>query len=391
MPDYAIRILELRSVRGTGGGPEKTILLGTARTDPSRYAVTVCYIRDTRDDIFHIDSRASELPIDYVEILERHSFDPRIWPKLRALVRARRIDIVHAHDYKTDLLALLLARVEPVIPLATAHGWAGHGIKERLLYYPADRKLLARFPRVIVVSGDLRDAVLRAGGKADRLVVVPNGIDDEEFRRSQDIVERARSAFGVTAHDVAIGAVGRLEREKNYNILLTAFASLSREYTQTRLLIAGEGSQRRSLERRIAALGLLDRCRVLGHVSDVKLLHHALDIFVMCSDNEASPNALLEAMALGTPIVATRVGGVVDLIRHGEHGLLIPRRDPAALVAALREVLAHPASARTRAEAARRRVEAELSFDKRMQRVERIYDELLDEHPEVRRGRRLRR
>src|SRR6188472_4414588 len=97
-----IRVLELRSVRGTGGGPEKTILLGAARSDRSRYAVTVCYIRDLRDDVFHIDGRATELGVDYVEVRERHSFDWRIWPELRRLVRERRIDIVHSHDYKTN-------------------------------------------------------------------------------------------------------------------------------------------------------------------------------------------------------------------------------------------------------------------------------------------------
>src|SRR5689334_15938071 len=102
-----IRVLELRSVRGTGGGPEKTILLGAARTDPDRFAVTVCYIRDRRDEVFGIGERTDVRGqgLDYLEITERHSLDPAIWPALRRLVRDRRIDIVHAHEYKTDLLA----------------------------------------------------------------------------------------------------------------------------------------------------------------------------------------------------------------------------------------------------------------------------------------------
>src|SRR5947207_917056 len=97
-----VRVLELRSVRGTGGGPEKTILMGAARADRARFAVTVCYIRDARDGVFSIDGRAAPLGVDYVEVHERHSLDPRIWPELRRLVRERRIDIVHAHEYKTD-------------------------------------------------------------------------------------------------------------------------------------------------------------------------------------------------------------------------------------------------------------------------------------------------
>src|SRR4051812_8145576 len=117
-----IRVLELRSVRGTGGGPEKTILRGAARMDPARFVVTVCYIRDARDTVFTLDQLARQLGVDYVEVPERHSFDPSVWPALRRLVRERGIHIVHSHEYKTDFLALLLARAEGVAPLATAHG-----------------------------------------------------------------------------------------------------------------------------------------------------------------------------------------------------------------------------------------------------------------------------
>ena len=117
MPDR-IRVLELRSVWGTGGGPEKTILIGTERATRSRFAVTVCYIRDARDPVFGIDKRAGALDIDYVEVRERHSFDRSIWGALKALVGERRIDIVHSHDYKTNLLGYLLSRRTNVIPLA---------------------------------------------------------------------------------------------------------------------------------------------------------------------------------------------------------------------------------------------------------------------------------
>src|SRR5437762_3353055 len=95
-----IRILELRSVRGTGGGPEKTILLGAAQTDPRRFAVTVCYIRDNRDLDFRIDKQALDLGVTYVEVRERHSFDPAIWRRLKRIVREQQIQIVHSHEYK---------------------------------------------------------------------------------------------------------------------------------------------------------------------------------------------------------------------------------------------------------------------------------------------------
>src|SRR4051794_7448002 len=107
---HPIRILELRSVRGTGGGPEKTILHGAALADRTRFAITVCYIRDARDRTYAIDRSAADLDVDFVEVWERHSLDPAIWPQLKRVIRERSIQIVHAHEYKTDLLALLLSR-----------------------------------------------------------------------------------------------------------------------------------------------------------------------------------------------------------------------------------------------------------------------------------------
>lgn len=372
-----IRVLELRSVRGTGGGPEKTILLGTARTDPSRYSVTVCYIRDQRDAVFQVGQRADDLPIDYVELTERHSFDRSVLARLRALVRERRIDIVHAHDYKCDLLALMLRRAEGIMPLSTSHGWTGHSWRERRVYYPADRWLLARFPRVIAVSSEIRDALVRAGAHPDRVVVVLNGIDHEAFRRDPAREADARWFFGLPCHATILGSVGRLEPQKNFPMLVRAFARIASEFPEAMLVVAGEGSARTAIESEAGALGLGERFRLMGHVSDVPLLHHALDAFVQASDYEGTPNSVLEAMALETPIVATAAGGTAELARHGLDALITPPGDEPALAIAMRELLSDQAAARQRAASARRRVERELSFATRMSTVEAIYDDLM--------------
>ena len=139
-----IRILELRSVRGTGGGPEKTILLGAAQADAGRIRKSPSATSATCATRCSASMRAPRaLGIDYVEIRERHSFDPSVWPALRRLVRERAIDIVHAHDYKTNLLAWLLHRWDGVRVLATAHGWTGHSLTRAALLLPG-RQAAAR-------------------------------------------------------------------------------------------------------------------------------------------------------------------------------------------------------------------------------------------------------
>jgi glycosyltransferase involved in cell wall biosynthesis len=373
-----IRVLELRSVRGTGGGPEKTIMLGAQQADTAEVAVTVCYIRDQRDEVFRLDERAKALGIDYVEVRERHSFDASILEQLRTILRDRRVDIVHAHDYKTNLLALLLARQGSVVPLSTVHGWTGHTWRERRIYYPLDRRFLARYPRLIAVSSQIADQLVESGAPRDRITVVLNAIDPDRFRRDPSLVASSRAHFGWLPQHRVVGAVGRLEPQKRFDLLIQAVARAQAHDGDIRLMIAGDGSQREILTR-LASQALPEgACRILGHVDDIGKVHHAMDLFVQSSDYEGTPNAVLEAMAFESPIVATDAGGTAEVVHPGEHGLVIGTGSEAALTEAIREALTNRSATAARARAARRRVEGELSFRSRMRRVEDIYRELMN-------------
>jgi glycosyltransferase involved in cell wall biosynthesis len=370
-----VRVLELRSVRGTGGGPEKTILTGAALSDPTQYAISVCYIRDRRDSAFLIDRRAAESGVDYVEVTEKHSFDYAVWPALRRIVRERRIDVVHAHDYKTNFYAWLLGKYESVVPMTTLHGYTGHSWRERV-YYAMDKRLVSRFPLVVAVSEDLRQTVIRAGARPERVVRVLNGIDDRMFRRDPTLAPAVRTALGLRQADVVIAGVGRLERQKRFDLLMQAFADARRRTAGVplRLVIVGEGSERQRLEEDCARLGLGDDCRFLGQRSDVAWLHCGFDLLVQSSDYEGTPNAVLEAMALETPVIATDVGGTAELIKSGVHGRIVPAGDARALADAIFEAVSNPSSLAPLARAARARVEQELSFRARMRAIERWYD-----------------
>ena len=370
-----VRVLELRSVWGTGGGPDKTILKGAARTDPTRFAVTVCYVRDGRDPAFGITARAHSLPIDYVEVVERHSADWRVLPQLRAIVRARQIRIVHSHDYKTDVLALLLRAYEGVIPLSTAHGWSGETRKDRF-YYDVNKRTLRRFARVLAVSGRIKDELLRYGCRPERVVVVPNGIDTGDFRPDATVRAHVRRQLQVAPETFVVGAVGRLETVKCFDSLIDAFRIVRERLHGARLLVIGEGPQRAALEEQIVRLGLTEACVLLGHRSDVSALCQAFDVCVQSSRSEGSPNAVLEAMALEVPVVATDVGGTRELITHGEHGLLVPFGDVRAIAGAIETCATDPAARDRRVRAARARIESELSFDGRCRKVEGVYQEL---------------
>ena len=369
-----IRVLELRSVRGTGGGPEKSILAGAARTNPARAAVTVCYLRDERDRVFAIDGRAADLGVEYIEVRERHSFDPSVWRPLVDIVRRRAIDIVHAHDYKTDFIALALARATGTIALSTVHGWIHDSWRERRIYTPADRWLLRWYPRVIAVSDVIRTTLVSYGVKAERITTLLNGIDPLHFRRSPAQVADARRELGLEPGQLAIGTVGRLEPVKRFDVLLEAVARLQRQAPSPRLFIVGDGSLRAPLGALAAQLGV--DASFLGHRTDVVRLHHAFDVFVQSSDSEGTPNAVLEAMALETPIVATNAGGTRGIVTDDLHGLIVPCGDAGALAAAIARTWGDRDAALARAKCARAHVERELSFDERTRRLESVYEEL---------------
>lgn len=373
-----IRVLELRSVRGTGGGPEKTILFGAAQADRARVHVLVCYIRDRRDTAFSLGERARALGVDYVEVTERHSLDPGIFSQLTRIIREHRIDLVHAHEYKTDLVAWLLAKRTGVVPLSTAHGWTGQSRRELAVYYPVDKWLLARYPRVVAVSTDIKEALIRSGARADRVTVILNAIDPEAFVRDVGRTPALREAIGLGPTDIALGAVGRVERQKRFDLLLDAVRPIMAARPNVRLVIAGDGSLLPDVKAHAVALGIADRCLFLGHRSDIADLHHTFDLFVQSSEYEGTPNAVLEAMAMETPAVVTDVGGTRELAFNGEHCLLVPSRNVPALQQAIESALADPGAARERAVAARGRVETELSFIRRTRKLEQIYAELVD-------------
>ena len=372
-----IRILEFRGAQGAGGGPEKTILFGAARSDPERFAVTVCYIRDLRDPPHDIAARARKLGIDYCEVQQRRLFDLGIWRATRRLLRQHRFDIVHAHDYKTNLLALYLARREKVIALSTAHGWCGHALREKYIYYPLDKWLLARFPLVIAVSSQIREELIEHGARPGRVRTVLNGIDPRFFRRDKSREASVRARYGIRPEEFVIGTMARLEPVKRFDILLTVFARMRKRHPHLRLLVAGEGSARPALQTQARQLGLEPERCFLGHCPDVVEIHHAFNLFVQSSDYEGTPNVVLEAMAMETGIVATDAGGTGEVMRDGIHGLLIPPGNADALEQAVERTLANRDETLQRIAAARKRVEHELSFETRMKAVESIYEALV--------------
>jgi len=218
------------------------------------------------------------------------------------------------------------------------------------------------------VSSTLHAEARRLGVSSERLSLIENGVDTDEYRR--------RGAPRVGTSTLHIGAAGRLTPEKGFLDLITAVEALLEEGLDVRVSIAGDGPQRGALAERIRASRHAARFALAGYVDDMRAFYTDLDLFCLSSLREGMPNVVLEAMAMSLPIVATSAGGLSTFLRDGDDALLCLPGSPAALADALRAAIRSPDLRARLGQAARTRVEQECSFAQRMQRVFAVYDRL---------------
>jgi glycosyltransferase involved in cell wall biosynthesis len=368
------RILHLRTVSGRGGGPEKTIL-NSPRFLQHQYQMRLAYIRPSQDAEYNMPERARNMGVDLADIPECSGVDFRTLWRLAREIKAFCPDLLHAHDYKTNILSVLLGRWYGVPVVTTMHGYVTRGGRLEL-YYRLDRWALRRMDHVIAVSEDLQKMALDLGVPPARCSFVPNAIDAEQFARRHSVAA-AKQQQDLYPGRPLIGAVGRLAPEKGFDLLIRAVDQLLRTGLDLELRIVGEGEERPRLEALIRELDRADRIRLLGYRSDVRDFLETLDILALSSLREGLPNAVLEAMAMEVPVVATRVSGVPGLIDHGMNGLLIEPGSLPELTQGLARLVGDSGLRDRLRRAGRATVESRYDFVVRMNRVRAIYDSTL--------------
>jgi glycosyltransferase involved in cell wall biosynthesis/protein-tyrosine-phosphatase len=285
---------------------------------------------------------------------------------LLRFLRNRQVDIVHTHRYKDTVLGAIAAKLVGVPHVIRTV----HGLREPMRgwdrakfsgYEALDKAALWCFAdRVIAVSSSMADTLRQSGYRRASVMHIHNGLDLEKvkaMRSRQDV----RRELGVSSRAFLIGTVGRLSAVKGHSDLLRAARLILQRERGARFLIVGGGPLRDELIALAAELGVDHACLFTGPRSDVCDLVGAMDLFVLPSLDEGIPMALLEAMALGRPVVASHVGGVPEVIRPGETGLLVPPRDVRALASACLDLAANREWADMLGTRARRLVEAEFS------------------------------
>ncbi len=294
-------------------------------------------------------------------------------PRIRRHIVRGRFTIVHVHSARDHLLGVLaLLGVRGVSLVRTKHNTVPlkRGVFSRLLYDGLTDRLIA-------VSGATRDVLVADGVTSDKIVVIPDAVDTRRFspRPKQP---RVLAELGLSAEHFIVGCAARLgSKSVQARTLVRAFGKLAPRFRHARLLLVGHGSE--GLVEEAMKLGISDRLIVPGFTEDMPAMLSVMDLFVQPNKKAGMGNALLEAMAMAKPIVATRVGGIPEAVVDGVTGRLCPPDDPGAMADTIAAVIEDPKALQEMGEKGRER--AEKLFDRELvtDRIERVYAQLVNE------------
>jgi glycosyltransferase involved in cell wall biosynthesis len=364
-------------------GPAKN-LIEFCRTVRGRGEVEIAiatFVRGTEPSAFADAVRAASIPLHV--IAERSAFDRQVLGRICTLVAEQQPDIVQTHAVKSHFLVYLSGEWKRRRWVAFHHGYTTTDAKMRL-YNQLDRVSLRAPDRLVTVSQAFARQLRSQGVAASKITVVHNAVDPGWAERVRT-ADRAgtRRQLGIEPDEAIIVTIGRMSREKAHIDLVRAFHQLRVSGRRARLILVGDGPERTHLEQE-AGDGII----FTGQVRDTTMYYAAADLMALPSLTEGSPNALLEAMAVDVPVVATEVGGIPEIVRDGESAVLVPPRDPLLLAAAMERVLADASLQASLKRHARTAIEGRHTPEGRARIVVDIYNEVLADESGVRRARR---
>ena len=381
-----LALIEARIVTGVVANLLQFRRTAAALGDDPNVGLTIAVFLRGKTNAPALTAAAAAVGVPVVAIHESFAGDPRTIVRLRRLTRRLQPDIVQTHSVKSHLIARL--SVPPAVPwIAFHHGYTRPDAK--MAIYNACDHLSLRGADHVVTPTRAFVAELEARGVArERIAVVHNAlaIDPQLDARAAIDRPRLRAQLGLGPHERAVVCIGRLSQEKGHADLIEAIAVLraTAPSLPVRAIVAGDGPEREALAALAAHRGVAGSIQWLGFVPSAQILYAAADAAVLPSHSEGSPNALLEAAAYRLPIVATAVGGITEIVTHGQSGLLVPARRPHALASALRDVLVDTPRGAEMGRHARRIVETHHHPAARARALVALYHEVVRHHREPR-------
>ena len=368
------RVLHLTSSAQIGG-TERMLLRFLEKCDRSKFAHSVAAMQSEGPLL----DACRKMDIETIGLASQSPFNAQTRGQMRALLESAEYSLVHAYGLRADVLARGLAhraRVKAYVSaIRSPDPWRRH-------HHVWLDRWTARGGRVDLFISNSEagrtSRIERERFAPDKIVVIPNGIEPPALDSAFD-ADRVRAKFGLSRDDSPLVAVvSNLRYMKGHLDVIRALKILIRQWPRIRFVFAGRDDSEGQIQEAAERVGVSDRIVFCGFVDDPLPLVRLADAYCLPSHWEGCPTALLEAMALERPIVATRVGGIPELARHEQEALLVPPSDPPTLAVALSALFENPDLAMRLARAARRRVMECFTLDRMVEQIESAYADLLD-------------
>jgi len=305
----------------------------------------------------------------------RSSYDSSQIRDLYKLIRRYRPQIIHTHGYKTNIIGFLMAKIFRIPIVTTFHGWLHTRKIKTKIFDRLNLLMLRHFDLIITVSDQIRLELECMNIPSHKMVVLKNVPTIESIRNPSK--RSFRDELGVSHNSKLVGFIGRLEPVKGCLQFIKAASEILHRDQDFTFIIVGDGSERPTLERHVLELGIERYILFLGFCSDPANVFRSLDLYVLPSLDEGLPLALLEAMLLGVPVIATAVGGVQEVIQDGVNGILVPANNTPAMVRAIEYSLNDKVATSQRVFKAKKTIEQKYDVSTWVKKIEEIYLRLL--------------
>lgn len=361
-----ITVLHSESSMGWGGQEKRTVreLVGLS---PNRFRpLLVCRPGSKIGQ----EAQSRGIVVEWVKM--RGNFDPWAVFQLMNLIQRHRVDIVHTHSSADSWMSSVAAKLSPRRPWVVRTRHLSCSIRNRLIYrWMADR--------VITVGESTRKYMVHEKGiPKDKIITIPTGVDLEKFNPRR-VKKDFRNEMAIPANAPVLGTVAVFRRLKGHVYILRAMKEILSFYPDAKLLLVGEGPQEENLRRTMEELGVGKAVILPGYREDVERLLQAMDVFVFPSLQEALGTAIIEAMAMEKPVVASRVGGIPEIVEDGKTGFLVNPEDVQGIAERVLFLFGNPALAESMGKAGRRVVEEHFDTRQMVERIEKLYEWLLAE------------
>jgi len=378
-----IRVLHIINSLDIGGN-ERFLLQLLDHLPKERFHQEVCVPDRGKDATRDLEQECRRLGTPIKVIRVSGNLDVRVLLKLKRLIRTRRFDIVHTHLIYSQVYGRIAAAMAGARCVVSSEQNI-YEVKARLPFRWIERKLSGFTDRIIACSNGVREHLIsRVGINPLKVIAVPNSVDTNVFfpvgKESPLFpkVQHVRKELGIANGDVVIGTVGHMSQQKGQRFLVSAIPLVRLRYPRAKFVFVGKGAMQKQLEEQARRLGVEDAVRFAGIRKDVPLVLNCFDVFVLPSLWEGFGTAIVEAMACGVAVVASRVGGIPEIVEDGVDGLLAPAGSAWHLARSIVRLLDDPSLRRDVVCRGLRKAMGQFNVRKMTETIAKVYAQLHD-------------